>query len=401
MEGFRPTLLRLASLLLFPLLAGCLGPVALHQAVLGYDETISRLDREMLLLNIARKHNDLPSHFTVTSSIAATFDFRTQIGVTGTLAFPRSDSMGLSLGSSVAENPTLSIVPIQGEEFTKRVLTPMDERKFEFLLIQGARFDMVTRLMARGLEIRNRDGAFQGFILNSPDKTEEYKEFRRRVLHWAWLNEQRKLFVSRITFEESLGMKLSKPPPAMDLIKARKMGYRLRPVGNSAGKNATYELRRKVVGRVLVSNYDPRTFSNAERAELNRLANSRPESFVLVDIRPGRPGGDYSFFGAIKLRSLNLITQFLGDEVERIPEFDVEKDPRTGKVDSNPRRTLAIRVAGGPPPSHIAQALFRDRHYFVGDTRWDKRAFILLYQLFQMTLTDVSGAFAPTITISK
>ncbi|MDP6618412.1 MAG: hypothetical protein QGG90_03130, partial [Nitrospinota bacterium] len=209
MEGFRPTLFRLASLFLFPLLAGCLGPVALHEAVLGYDETISRLDREMLLLNIARKHNDLPSHFTVTSSIAATFDFRTQAGLTGILAFPGSDSMGLSLGSSVAENPTLSIVPIQGEEFTKRVLTPMDERKFEFLLIQGARLDMVTRLMARGIEIRNRDGTFQGFILNSPDKTEEYKEFRRRILHWTWLNEQRKLFVARITFEESLGMKLS------------------------------------------------------------------------------------------------------------------------------------------------------------------------------------------------
>ena len=53
------------------------------------------------------------------------------------LRFPGIDSLGLSLGASVSENPTLSIVPIQGEEFTRRVLTPMDASKFEFLLILG------------------------------------------------------------------------------------------------------------------------------------------------------------------------------------------------------------------------------------------------------------------------
>src|SRR5262245_66349605 len=36
-------------------LSGCLGPVSLHQAVLGYDDTVSRLGREMLLVNIDRK----------------------------------------------------------------------------------------------------------------------------------------------------------------------------------------------------------------------------------------------------------------------------------------------------------------------------------------------------------
>lgn len=57
-------------------LAGCMGPVSLHKAVLNYDETISRLEREMLLINIARTHRDIPSHFTVTSNIAATFDYQ-------------------------------------------------------------------------------------------------------------------------------------------------------------------------------------------------------------------------------------------------------------------------------------------------------------------------------------
>ncbi len=66
-------------------LAGCVGPVSLHEAVLGYDETVSRLERELLLVNIARSHHNLPSHFTVTSNIAATFDYRASAGFIGSI----------------------------------------------------------------------------------------------------------------------------------------------------------------------------------------------------------------------------------------------------------------------------------------------------------------------------
>jgi hypothetical protein len=38
--------------------------------------------------------------------------------------------------------------------------------------------------------------------------------------------------------------------------------------------------------------------------------------------------------------------------------------------------------------------------YTVADTPWDRQAFTLLYQLFQMTVTDVAGVGVP-ITISK
>ena len=57
--------------------AGCLGPPALHDAVLGYDATVSALEQEILLLNVARLSTDRPPHFTVTSSIAASFTFET------------------------------------------------------------------------------------------------------------------------------------------------------------------------------------------------------------------------------------------------------------------------------------------------------------------------------------
>ena len=44
-----------------------------------------------------------------------------------------------------------------------------------------------------------------------------------------------------------------------------------------------YELGRRVTGRVAITNYDPRTMTDAARAELNALASNNPGSFVLVE----------------------------------------------------------------------------------------------------------------------
>jgi len=65
---------------------------------------------------------------------------------------PFSD-VGLSVGVSAAENPTLTIVPIQGKQFTERVLTPLEDTTFEFPVFQGVPIDMVMRLMADGIEV--------------------------------------------------------------------------------------------------------------------------------------------------------------------------------------------------------------------------------------------------------
>ncbi|MFQ5830188.1 MAG: hypothetical protein ACE5JD_13680 [Candidatus Methylomirabilia bacterium] len=378
-------------------ISGCVGPVALHEAVLGYDETISRLESEMLLLNIARTHRRLPTHFTVTSSIAATFDYRATTGFIGAfLEAPGLNAYTLSLGTSAAENPTLSIIPLQGEEFTTRILTPMDESKFQFLVLQGAPIDMVMRLMADGIEVQDREGKFERFILNWPTRPEEYEEFRRRVLHLAWLNANRKLFVGTLFFEETVRARLAGPPSAGEVMSALEKGYRWR-----VAEDGGYQLTRPVTGRVVVTNYDPRTLTDAERGALNARAAANPSTFVLVDIRPGHPGGEFPLFGGIKLRSLNVILAFVAAGIAQAPEYDVGKDPRTGAVARNPARALAIEVTATLPDEMVLSVPFGGLHYSVGGPAWDREAFALLHWLFQMTVTDVSRVGVPAVTISK
>ncbi|MCH6590439.1 MAG: hypothetical protein IH806_08045, partial [Proteobacteria bacterium] len=104
--------------------------------------------------------------------------------------------------------------------------------------------------------------------------------------------------------------------------------------------------------------------------------------------------------GGVKLRSLNIVLSFVAAGIDKAREYDVAKDPRTGEVARNPRRTLAVEVTDDAPAAGVSHAVYNGRYYAVGPTAWDREAFTVLYQLFQMTVTDVSVTGVP-ITISK
>jgi len=380
-------------------MAGCTGPKLLHKSVIGYDETISTIEREMLLINIARRHRGIPLHFTVTSGIAATFDYERSAGFVGRL-FERGsgddvNNLGLNLGMRLSENPTLSIVPMQGNEFTERILAPLQEDKFEFLVFQGEAIDMAMRLMGRGIELQFEDGSFKRFILNRPSHAEEYSEFRRIALHLASLNISRNLFVGNLSFSAAVSPELSGPPSASDITDAMEKGYFVIKNEN----DGSHKLYKHFDGRVVITNYDPLTLTDSERHAINEIANKRPKNFILIDIRPGHPGGDFPIFGGIKLRSLYGIMDFLADGIDESPEFDVEPDPRTGLTPNNPTNTLTILV-DDPSSERFLHVPYRDHDYTIGYTTWDYEAFKNLYHLFQTAVTDVAKTVVP-VTISK
>ena len=148
-------------LMLFGLLflSGCLSPVTLTRAVIAYDDAITESQSKQLLVNIARAQHHQPIHFTGVSNVAATFDFRFTAGATPALTGDASRTILPVIGGSVAENPTISIAPIEGEEFTKRLLTPFQEAKLTLLLRQGIDIDLLLRLMAKEVRMSHGDGA--------------------------------------------------------------------------------------------------------------------------------------------------------------------------------------------------------------------------------------------------
>lgn len=387
-------------------LIGCISPVILDRAVLEYDEAVNQTQSKMLLLNIARARHYLPIHFTSVSNIAATYNFQVDAGVTGGVIedpdFLFNSLFGV-FGGSAAENPTISIIPFQGEEFTKRLLTPADESKFEFFFHRGIEVAIILRLMADAIFVEK--GGKGMIYRNDPRYTAEYREFRQRVLHLSALNEAQELDVGVIEYEEEWPIPIDHKPDSDEIINALEKGYSWKI---DRGKKS-YVLSRLMTGRMLIANYNQANLSNEERRRLNQKAEQYPRNFVLVDIRASYPGGDYPFQGWIKLRNFNSTIEFIARSISDNPEFHVEKDPRTGQVLRNPDKTLEIEETATKPPDALFAVRFKGKEYSIIDKpaedgsygRWNQETFEVLYQLFQMTVTDITRVPVPPITISK
>jgi hypothetical protein len=52
--------------------SGCLSPIAMHRAAIEYDRTVSYVEADLLLLNIAQARYHRPVYFTAVLSVAAT-----------------------------------------------------------------------------------------------------------------------------------------------------------------------------------------------------------------------------------------------------------------------------------------------------------------------------------------
>lgn len=385
-------------MLLGCLSGGCMAPPALDVSVMSYDAVTTNLLSQQLLLNIARARHHQPIHFTAVSNIAATFDFRFNAGAGPAATGASGSTLVPTFGGSVAENPTITIVPIEGEEFTKRLLTPIGENMLTLLIRQGADVDLVLRLIAGEFRSIQRRGSSERVYHNRPNDPAGYAYFRRVALHLSSIQDRNGLYVEPLRFEQSWEFPRSSIAP--EQFPALEKEYRIEP--DRQGR--FFRLSRIVTGRVVMSNYDPAILTNEERIRLNDWSEASPENELIVDIRPDFPGGEMPIHGEFRLRSLANVIGFLGRSIADEPEFPVEKDPRTPGVAENPVRTMDITETDGAPDDVDLAVKFGGRHYALRPEtgyQWNHEAFSLLHQMFQMTVTELPRTGVPSLTIAK
>lgn len=378
-------------------LAGCLSPPTLNRAVLAYDEAITDAISKQLLVNIARAHHHEPIHFTGVANVAATFDFRINAGATPALTGEHGRTLVPLFGGSIAENPTISITPIEGEEFTKRLLSPFQESKLTLLLRQGVDIDLLLRLMAK--ELRLTTNGEEVAYRNSPSDKDGYDMFRKVVLHLSAIQDANRLYAEALTFERTWTI------PAEAVTAEGFAALEQQYLITYQPDQRTYTLRKPVSGRILITNYDPSTLPEKERIRLHEAADQQPVNDVSFDIRAGHYGGDWSLQGDFRLRSFNAMLNFLGHSVDEDREYAVEKDPRTPPVVENPVKTMDLLILDTSPDEAGVTVKSHGRYYAVNaqgpQARWNREAFKLLSQLFQMTVTEVPRSGVPSITIAK
>ena len=386
-----------AGVILSLAMTGCLSPITLNRAVTAYDQAIADAISKQLLINIARAHQHQPIHFTGVSNIAATFDFRVNAGATPAFTGEASRALMPIFGGSVAENPTISIAPIEGEEFTKRILTPFQETKFLLLLRQRYDIDLLLRLMAQ--ELRIKENGQEVVYRNTPADRKGYEMFRRVVTHLSAIQDQNQLHAEPVVYHRTWTIPANSVTAEgfQALLKEYLVTYNQ--------KDNSYTLGKQITGQILITNYDPNTLSHDERARLVDEIEEGKLNDVSFDIRPGHVGGEYPLKGDFRLRSFNTILNFLGRSLEDDPEYHVEKDPRTPAVHENPVHTMELLLTDGAPSGADLSIQSRGKYYAVNTTgplaRWNREAFQMLYLLFQMTVSEVPRAGVPSITIAK
>lgn len=377
--------------------AACLSPPTLNRAVLAYDEAITDAISKQLLINIARAHHHEPIHFTGVANVAATFDFRVTAGATPTLTGEHGRTLMPLFGGSIAENPTISIAPIEGEEFTKRLLAPFQESKLTLLLRQGVDIDLLLRLMANELRLKHQGEEIA--YRNRPSDKDDYEMFRKVVLHLSAIQDANRLYAEAMTFERTWTI------PAESVTAEGFAALEQQYLIAYLPEQRAYMLRKPVSGRILITNYDPATLPPDERIRLHETADQRPANDVSFDIRPGHIGGEWPMRGDFRLRSFNAMLNFLSRSVDDEREYDVDKDLRTPSVAENPVHTMELLISDRAPEASALFVRSHGRYYAVNGEgplgRWNREAFKLLTQLFQMTVTEVPRSGVPGITIAK
>ncbi len=385
------------SCLCAAILTGCLAPLTLEGDVLNYDKSSNNILSRQLLLNIARARHRDPIHFTGIANIAATYHFQMNAGMGSALTGESGGLLVPAFGIGAAENPTISIVPIEGEEFTKRLLTPFTADKLTLMLRQHYDIDLLLRLTVGELRMprQGKDVAF----LNDPADMVGYPQFRRVVLHLSSIQDSNDLYIEPLIFRRSWTL----PAEAMTPEGLQALEHDEVTVTFDEGKRL-YRLSARVTGRIVITNYDPELLPDEEKIRMNEAALKGPPNEIVVDIRPGYTGGEYPLTGKLRLRSFFSILSFLGETIGEEPEYFVEKDPRTPEVAQNPNRTLEIVEEEDKPEGAELAVYYKGNYYAVAPDKgylWNASGFQLLHQIFQMAVSELPKSAAPGITIAK
>ena len=229
------------------LAAGCasIGPQALLGTRLQYNEVVKTTTEEQLLLNIVRlRYTDTPSSLAV-STIAAQFERTQSAGLTPfftaaggdnnrsySLILPRAQVGG-------ADRPTFSLTPLDDQEFTRKLFTPLPLDGILYLAKTTWPISTVFRLYLENLNwVPNAQTASGPTPLQAP----VYAQFKAGVEVLQRLQSRGLIVFGNEERSEALGGPLPATAiAAPDVIEAAKNGYEYRP----DEKGSTWTLYKK------------------------------------------------------------------------------------------------------------------------------------------------------------
>ncbi|MBX6423822.1 hypothetical protein [Thermosulfurimonas sp. F29] len=328
----------------------------LKQSSLGFNRALQHSLAEQMILNLVRLRYGEPPVFLEVTSISTQYGFSGDLSAGARVNEAYPDSYSFGLGFSYAVKPTFTFVPLQGEEFARRLLSPIPVEHLVLLLNSGWRVDRVLRLCVQGLNGVPNAPTASG---PTPSKPPRFETFLR---------------VSRA------------------LENLRRHGY-LRFV--------FLEREGRAFPALLIS---PEARDLAETREVLRLLRLTRASYYPLVGPEAEPGPDRI---RVETRSLIGVLFYLSQGVE-VPERDVAEGRvvLTRLPDGRPfdwKRVLGdlfrVRESSTFPSGALLAVHYRGRWFYLSDTDPSTKAtFVLLQQLFALEASKGKG-LSPLLTL--
>jgi hypothetical protein len=362
-DTWRHSRLKLGVLVIVAALAGCAarGPQTVPGDAFNYSAAISESRSDQMLLNIVRsRYSRIPNFLTV-SSVIAGYTYQGNFGVSTQSGFSRSDENFIagSANLSYIERPTITYTPLQGEEFSRRLMRNIPVEVLFSLGQAGWPTDVLFRIAVE------RFGETQNMGFSAAEVVAHADEQVKHLIRYDHV----------VNTLKELGQ-----AGAVEVIQTELDGEERQTV--RFAEAMTPELM------------DAAT-------ELKSLLGLHPDrnEFYVTDRVVSRTDNEI----LIQTRSMLAILSFLGLGVE-VPEADVDANRVMATPDYlleviEKRGPMRIRVQQERPDDPFAAVKYRDQWFYIDATdHLSKRTFGTIQLLFELLAPSNVGV-APMLSL--
>ncbi len=387
---------------------GCLGPKAVNQTRMRYNEVYRDTNDEQILLNIVRlRYADSPV-FIDLPSITSQFELAGRGNYLGGRGnqFPGQTNLGFG-DLALRDTPTLSYHPRAGQDLAKPLLTPLTT---ELLRVVNAGANLEQFLVMAVNDLNDVPNANRATLL-VPRVADENSAYRYGISMLTALLDRRAIELTVGTIEDN---ERSDPIPVSllkgsDFLSAAKDGYAFHV--EKDGEHAT--LRRKDKG--LVMRIYPREFDSFEMQQVVRIFGLKPRLPVykvkselaeegIKALPIGPPQSDTLY---LSMRSLLQIAVFLSKGVV-VPEEHMRNGvaPTTPGPEGRPydwtqvtKGLFCVQVQASKPRDAEVAVKYRGYWFYIPKNDVESRSVMAIIELlFAFQEADIKQ-LGPLLTI--
>lgn len=393
---------------------GCqLGPRTIHSGRIRYNEAVKQSSEQQLLLNIVRlRYTDAPSSLAL-SSIADQRELAGNLGLTPFFTSAGAGDVGTyratalpGLQVSGATRPTLSYTPMDDQEFTRRLFTPISTEGIAYLIRTTWPISSVFRLYLENLNWVSNAETASG---PTPCLPPEYADFLAGIHALQRLQDRQLIAIHHEVIEEVIAV--GEHPSELDAdaaVNATREGYKVRWSQNGPWA-IVHEVRKPILrlGDVAPDDEDLLVFCHAFR--LN--PNLRRFPLTSEEVDPFYEGIPLSGLDKMDLetRSLLQVLFFVSHGVD-VPEPHITAGIASSTIGDRANGFDWSQVMNGlmkiqhckskhPPTCALVAVRYRDYWFYIDQRdRNSKSTFLLLLEVSRLELNTPSNA-APLLTL--